>query len=142
MFKTRERTIMITLYKSLIRSLLEYCCPLWNPRRVTEIQLLEGVQRTFTSCIAGLRHLSYWERLKQLKMVSLQWRRYIILMMLKILHSVVPNYCDIKFKVTPRQGSVAIIPSLSVTSPSGNLSLYDASFAVHGPKLWNKIPRV
>ena len=141
-FKTRERTIMTTLYKSLIRSLLEYCCPLWNPSKVTEIQLLEGVQRTFTSRIAGLQHLNYWDRLKQLKMMSLQRRRerYIILMMWKILHNVVPNCCDIRFKVTPRQGSVAIIPPLSKISSSGNQSLYDASFAVHGPKLWNKVP--
>ena len=40
-FKTRERTIMTTLYNSLIRSLLEYCCPLWNPSKLTEIQLSE-----------------------------------------------------------------------------------------------------
>ena len=131
---------MITLYKSLIRSLLEYCCPLWNPRKVTDIQLLEGVQRPFTSRIAGLHHLNYWDRLKQLKMMSLQRRRYVILIMWKIFHNVVPNCCDIKYKATPRQGSVAIIPPLSMTSSSGNQSLYDASFAVHGPKQWNKIP--
>ena len=70
-FKTRDRTVMTTLYKSLIRSLLEYCCPLWNPGKVTEIHLIEGVQRTFTSRIGGLQHLNYWERLKQLKMMSL-----------------------------------------------------------------------
>ena len=67
---------MTTLYKSLIRSLLlfflEYCCPLWNPSKVTEIQLLEGVQKTFTSRIAGLQHFNYWDRLKQLNMMSLQ----------------------------------------------------------------------
>ena len=54
---------MITLYKSLVRSLLDYCCPLWDPVKVTEIQLLEGVQRTFTSQIGGLKDLNYWERL-------------------------------------------------------------------------------
>ena len=27
-FKTRDRTVMTTLYKSLVRSTLEYCCPL------------------------------------------------------------------------------------------------------------------
>ena len=141
-FRTRDRTVMTTLYKSLIRSLLEYCCPLWNPSKVTEIQLIEGVQRTFTSRIGGLQHLNYWERLKQLKMMSLQRRRerYIILMMWKILHEVVPNCCDVKFKETPRQGAVAVIPPLSKTSSPSNQSLYDRSFAVLGPKLWNKVP--
>jgi hypothetical protein len=128
---------MTTLYKSLIRSLLEYCCPLWNPGKVTEIHLTEGVQRTFTSRVGGLQHLNYWERLKELKMMSLQRRRerYIILIMWKILHKVVPNCCAIKFRVTSRQGEVALIPPLSKTSSQSNQSLYDRSFAVQGPKL-------
>ena len=141
-FKTRDRTVMATLYKSLIRSLLEYCCPLWNPNKVAEIQMIEGVQRTFTSRVGGLQHLNYWERLKELKMMSLQRRRerYIILMMWKILHNLAPNCCKIQFKVTARHGVVASIPPLSKASSSSNQSLYDSSFAVQGPKLWNKVP--
>ena len=61
-FHTRSSTIMLTLYKSMVRSLLEYCCPLWNPSKVSDIQELEGVQRTFTSRIAGTQHLYYWGR--------------------------------------------------------------------------------
>ena len=61
-------------------------------------------------------------------------------MMLKILHNVEPNCCDIKFKVTPRHGDVAIIPSLPNSSSLRNQSLYDKSFAAQGPKLWNKVP--
>ena len=75
---------MMTLYKSLVRSLLDYCCPLWNPTKVQDIQLIEGVQRTCTSSIGGLMaHFNYWERLAKLKPVSLQRRRErcIILMM-------------------------------------------------------------
>ena len=30
-FHTRSPTIMLTLYKSMVRSLVEYCCPLWHP---------------------------------------------------------------------------------------------------------------
>ena len=36
-FRDRSPTTMITLYKSLIRSRLEYCCPLWNPSKVRDI---------------------------------------------------------------------------------------------------------
>ena len=36
--------------------------------------------------------------------------------------------------------NVAIIPSLSKSSSLRNQSLYDRSFAVQGPKLWNKVP--
>jgi hypothetical protein len=74
--------------------------------------------------------------------MSLQRRRerYINLMMWKILHKVIPNCCDIKFKETPRHGAVPVIPSLSKASSTRNQSLYDGSFAVQGPKLWNKVP--
>ena len=141
-FKTREKTVMTTLYKSLVRSLLEYCCPLWDPVKVTEIQLLEGVQRTFTRCVGGLEKMNYWERLSRLKMMSLQRRRerYIILMMWKILNNVVPNCCDVKFTETSRHGTRAIVPSLSRSSSSSNQTLYDSSFAVRGPRLWNIVP--
>ena len=29
-FKTRDREVMTTLYKSLVMSTLEHCCPLWS----------------------------------------------------------------------------------------------------------------
>ena len=70
-FKSRDRVTILTLYKSIVRSHLEYCCPLWHPTsKIADIQELESVQR-----ISGLSSLNYWERLKSLKLTSLQ-RRY------------------------------------------------------------------
>ncbi|KAL5270097.1 hypothetical protein ACHWQZ_G000973 [Mnemiopsis leidyi] len=40
-----------------------------------------------------------------------------------------------------RNGAVAIIPPLSKSSSLKNQTLYDMSFAVQGPKLWNKVPQ-
>ena len=60
--------------------------------------------------------------------------------MWKILHKVVPNCCDIEFKTTSRKGTVAVIPPLVKSSSLSNQTLYDQSFAVLGPKLWNKVP--
>ena len=142
-FKTRDRAVMTTLYKSLVRRTLEYCYPLWNPGKVTDIQLIEGVQRTFADQISTLQHLNYWERLAYLKLMSLQRRRerYVILMIMmwKILHKIVPNCCDIKFKMTSRNGIITVIPPLAKSSTLSNQTLYDRSFAVQGPKLWNNL---
>ena len=103
---------------------------------------MEGVQRTFTNRIGSLENMIYRERLSHLKLMSLQRRRerYTILMMWKILHNVVPNCSNIKFTNTSRHGTRAIIPSLSRLSSLSNQTLYDSSFAVRGPKLWNKVP--
>ena len=142
-FKTRDRITMLTLFKSLVRSHLEYCCPLWNSSKVSDIQQAEGVQRTFTSRISGMQHLNYWERLKSLNLMSLQRRRerYIIIHMWKVLHNRCPNDLGIKFTTTPRHGTKAILPPLVKSSSQRNQSLYDGSFAVIGPRLWNIVPK-
>ena len=126
-----------TLYKSILRSLLEYCCPLWNPRKE-----LEGVQRTFTARIAGVQHLDYWEGLKKLSIMSLQRRRerYILLHMWKILNGSISNDLGIQFVSRPRTGFKAVVPPLRVGVPAYHQSLYDNSFAVSGPRLWNCLP--
>ena len=87
-FKTRNMLTMMTLSKSLVRSHLDYCCPLWSSCKTSETQEIEGVQRTFTARIWGFQHLNYWQRLKALDLMSLQRRRerYIIIHLWKILH--------------------------------------------------------
>ena len=51
----------VTLYKSLVRSKMDYCCPVWFPTTKEEISALEEIQRSFTSGIQSLEGLSYWE---------------------------------------------------------------------------------
>ena len=132
----------MTLYKSLVRSHLEYCCPLWNCFNDKDIQQLEGMQRTFTSKIDGIQHLNYWQRLKALDLMSLQRRRerYLIIHMWKVLHCKCPNDIGIQFSVTLRHGQKAVVPSIAKSSSQRNQALHDNSFAVTGPRLWNVIP--
>ena len=61
--------------------------------------------------------------------------------MWKILNNVSPNDINIKFRPTGRLGVQAVVPSLVSTSSAANQSIYDRSFAVFGPWLWNVIPR-
>ena len=141
-FKTRDKATMMTLYKSLVRSHLEYCCPLWNCYKNKDIQQLEGIQRTFTSRIDGIQHLDYWQRLKALDLMPLQRRRerYLIIHMWKILHGKCPNDIDIQFSETLRHGHRAVVPTITKSSSQRNQALHDYSFAVTGPRLWNVIP--
>ena len=126
----------------MVRSLIEYCCPLWHPSKISDIQELESVQKAFTARISGMRDLHYWDRLVYLSLMSLQRRRerFIILHMWKILHGKTSNDLNVLFVLRPRLGNLAVIPSKRRTSSTANLTLFDNSFAVQGPKLWNAIP--
>ena len=113
-FHTHSLSIMLSLYKSMIRSILEYCCPLWNPTKISDIQELEYVQNVFTSHIFEMKEIDYWLRLKQLSLMSLQRRRerYIILHMWKIFHHHTRNDLNIQFSLRPRFGYQAIVPHI------------------------------
>ena len=54
---------------------LKYCCQLWSPTSVNQINAIENIQRKFTKYITGMHSLSYENRLKCLNLYSLQHRR-------------------------------------------------------------------
>ena len=135
---------MLTLYKSLIRSKLEYACPLWTGLSLENCRLLEAIQRSFTNKIHCPSNVcDYWERLEYLNIMSLQRRRerYVILHMWKILNHTVSNDLDVTFHESHRFGIIADLPPLTPHSSLKAKTLFDSSFAVIGPKLWNRIPR-
>ena len=109
-FSSRTEEVMMTLYKTMVRSRLEFCCPLWDPHQIQDINTLESVQRSYTRLIIGCEDLDYYSRLRKLKLMSLQRRRerYIIIYTWKLLHKEVPNDFEIKFYVTARHGWKAV----------------------------------
>ena len=74
-FRDRTSTVILTLFKSKIRTVLEYCCPVWNSSKISDIQAVENIQRQFTRKISGCKELNYWQRLHKLDLLSLQRRR-------------------------------------------------------------------
>ena len=74
-FHHLNRHNMLHLYKGLVRPILEYGNTVWCPYRKLDILAIEAVQRRATKLIPDLRHLSYPERLKQLKLPTLLHRR-------------------------------------------------------------------
>ena len=142
-FKDRSESTMMCLYKALIRSRLEYSSAVWNPLKQADIATLESVQRNFTSRIAGIKELSYYDRLKKLNILSLQRRRerFIIIQMFKIINKLTPNYLEFELYKNERRGLKVKVPPLNRKASQRARSLYDASFGVVGPKLWNTLPK-
>ena len=66
-FHYKDRKTMLLLYKSMVRPHLEYAVQAWCPNKVSDIKLLEEVQRRFTKCISELNKLPYEMRLKKPK---------------------------------------------------------------------------
>ena len=141
-FKSRNKTEMLTLFKSLVRSIVEYNCPLWSPQKVSEINMLESVQRRFTAKILSVQNMDYWERLKQLKLMSLQRRRerYQIIYIWKLINGKVQNDCSVQWRTHIRRGIIIDIARLPSSVAKIN-SLFDSSFKVYAAKLWNCIPK-
>ena len=86
--------------------------------------------------------MDYWERLRALCLMSLQRRRerFIVIMMWKFFHGLVPNDLNIRFQDSGRNGIKAVLPSYPRGCRSAVATQFDASFAYVGPKLWNVLP--
>jgi len=65
----------VTLYKSLVRCHLKYANSIWNPHRQGLIKDAEKVQMRAIKLVLAVKHLTYKERLLQLKLPTLKYRR-------------------------------------------------------------------
>ena len=129
-FRDGSEMVMLTLYKCLVRSKLEYCCPVWNPSKIGDIRKLEDVQRSFTKKITGCKELTYHERLKKLQLLSLQRRRerYCMVHVWKIKNGLAPNDIEIQFADHVRLGVRASIPAINRNAQMSIRADYDRSF--------------
>ena len=57
----KEKSLMIPLYKAIVRPHLEYCIQAWNPHLRKDVDMLE-IQRRATKLIPELRDLTHEER--------------------------------------------------------------------------------
>jgi hypothetical protein len=140
-FKTRDVVPMMTLYKSLILSQLDYCSALWNPSDSAALcNRIESVQRTFARRIIGLDGLNYWERLKRLRLYSVQRRRerFMIFYVFKIIHGLVPN-CGLSFHMNSRTG-MHVEVSKVCPNPAYISKLRSNCFTHVAPLLYNLLP--
>jgi len=67
--------IFVLLYKTMVRSYLDYCCSVWAPYKKGDIAALEKVQKRATKILTSLTHISYPDRLKVCKLTTLHYRQ-------------------------------------------------------------------
>ena len=55
-----------------MRHHLESCIQMWSPQCRRDMELLECIQRRATKMIHGMEHLSYEDRLRELRLFSME----------------------------------------------------------------------
>ena len=74
-FTCKDEQTIIQLYKSLVRSHLEYCIQAWRPYLSKDIEMLEKVQKRATKMVYGFNDLTYEQRLRRLNITTLDTHR-------------------------------------------------------------------
>jgi len=98
--KHKDRDILLSLYKSLVRPHLEYCIPAWSPPYVKDKELIEPIQHRFTRMFPELWKLPFLRRLQHLKLWTLEERRVRadLIKVYKIIHRISSVSIDTFFK--------------------------------------------
>jgi len=138
-FKYMDRNLFLTLYKSLIRSIVDFGIVVWYPSTKKNIQLIENIQRRATRIVPQLRGLSYKERLSYLMLPTLLYRRerYDLIQMFKIVN----RFDDVdpekffSFNDNTTRGHI-----FRITKPQTNKTLRLNTFPVRCINSWNNLP--
>ena len=137
-FYSRNPAFLRHMWNTIIQPHIDYCSQLWAPQEGGQLEKIERLFKNFTSKIPGLKNLSYWERLKEIKLNSMQRRfeRYKIIYMWKIRQCLVPN-CGVNFTETEDKGVQAMVRNLKPFARK----LRADSFQESGAILFNCIPK-
>ena len=97
-FSSTNCWLLISLFQTYVRPLLEYNTSTWSPRLQADIKDVESVQKTFTRRLCqrcNIPFSDYSDRLVKLNLESLEVRRIKrdLILLYKILH----NLIDIDF---------------------------------------------
>ena len=129
------------LFKAIVRPHLEYAQAVWHPYKRKHINQIERVQRRATKLIPTLRDLTYPERLRQLGLTTLVYRRLRgdIVEVFKILAGVYdPSVTEGLLTLSHNTRTRGHSRKLAKSTCKRNLRLHTFSQRVVNP--WNSLP--
>ena len=135
-----DKSLFLTLYKSLVRSHLDYGNLIFYPTTKKYKQVLENAQRRATRLVPELHGMSYRERLIELNLSTLDYRRkrYDIIQVFKIVHNI--DDIDMNRFFTFTENNQLRGHNLKLNKPRVNKSIRLNSFAMRNIPVWNNLP--
>jgi hypothetical protein len=144
-FVNRSVGFMCKLFCTYVRPTLEYCSPAWSPQIIGDIDKIENVQRRFTKRISGLANKSYLERLRILKLESLEIRRIKadLVQTFKIIKGIELNVNDFfVFKTHSHATRSMSLNSFQIQPINTRSHLLYNSFSFRVVNLWNNLDEI
>ena len=137
--KNRSKEGMLILYKTLVRPLLDYCSQVWRPYLKKDISSLEKIQKRYTKMIEGCKSLKYEQRLKKLKLTTVEERhkRLDMILTYKILNDTSNIYPKHFLKLSDRAGRKN---SKKLFKKIVNKELRKNGFTFRIIDKWNELP--
>ena len=144
-FHFRDRHVFLNLYKQYVRCLLEFSVSVWCPWTAADKDGLERVQRRAVNMISGLSGRNYEDKLKELRLESLEKRRIYIDMLQTF--TIIHGYDDVRSETwfnTVRSGehrpTRLTADPLNLMPLRSRLELRAKFFSQRVVNLWNSLP--
>lgn len=143
-FRYMDSNTFVPLYKTLVRTHLDFASSVWFPYKQKHIEQIEGVQRRATKQLPGLKELNYEDRLRTLKLPSLSYRRTRgdMIEVYKIISGKYDHDASECLKLwkdmAPRKSERG--HSLKLYPQRAKSTLRKNSFAIRSVSLWNSLP--
>ena len=134
------RSVFKTLYDSLIRPCLEYCCIAWDPYRVSHINIIERVQKRYLRMMFRDWETSYHELLEKSSFAKLEERRkyHRLVMFYKIINNMV-NVGPIE-KIIRAHRIGRNDHNMKMYVPFAKTDYFKNSFYIRTANEWNMLP--
>lgn len=137
----KDKVIMVPLFKSLVRPIVEYGNSIWSPYLRKHIDCIEKIQRNFTRKIYGMNGIDYSDRLRLLNLHSLEFRRVRgdLIETYKILHGIYDtNTTACLFNLSNSDFTRG--HNLKLNKPFCNTRKFHQFFTNRTISLWNSLP--